>query len=127
MADGLIPSKDKQQKLLQDARVKCDIFAWEKIRVENLLNSTLEKVKLYKTLLGTTKSQLCSVEDLIGHIHFCLQQHGLPTRPMTMATPSPPGSETGSNGAGNSENDRPSKYVLRLALIVSPAYRFESH
>ena len=79
MADGLIPLKDEQQKLLQDAGAKRDIFAWGKIRVENLLNSTLEKVKLYKTLLGTTESQLCSVEDLIGHVRFRLQQCGLLT------------------------------------------------
>ena len=109
MANGPLPPREEQQKLLQDARDKRNTFAQEKAQVENLLNSTLKKVKLYRTLLNTTKSLLCSSEDLIGSIRFCLQQCGIstcipPTHALMATTPLPTYNET----VENSENDHPS-------------------
>ena len=107
VADGHLPPKEEQQKLLQDVRAKRDIFAQEKARVENLLNSAREKVKLYQAMLGTTESKLCSVEDLIGNIRFRLQQRGASIRSITIASPLPAPSET-AMGAENLEDDHSS-------------------
>lgn len=101
MAEGP-PPREEQQKLLRDARAKRDIFAEEKVRVENLLSSALEKVKLYQTLLVVTESKLCYVEDLIGSIRFRLQQRGFPIRAVASLLPAP--DET----TRNPENDHPS-------------------
>ena len=108
MANGPPPPREEQQKLLQDARDKRDTFAQEKARVENLLNSTLEKVKLYRTLLSATESLLCSSKDLIRSIRFRLQQRGIstripPTHALMATTPLPTYNET----VDNSENDHP--------------------
>jgi hypothetical protein len=106
VADGPPPLRTEQQKLLQDTRAKCDDFAQEKARVENLLNLALEKVKLYQTLLGATESKLCSVEDLIGDICFHLQEWGLPIHTITFTSRQPTPSEM-ATGAENPETDHP--------------------
>lgn len=106
MADGPPPLKAEQQKLLQDTWAKHDDFAQEKAQVENLLNLALEKVKLYQTLLGTTESKLCSVEDLIGDIRFRLQERGLPIHTITFTSRQPTPSEM-ATGAKNPETDHP--------------------
>ena len=113
MANGP-PPREEQQRLLRDARAKRDVFAEEKVRVENLLSSALEKVKLYQTLLGVTESKLCYVEDLIGSIRFRLQQRGFPTRTVTSLLPA--SDET----TRNPENNRPSgTYQLSRFLIFT--------
>jgi len=95
VANGLPLCREEQQKLLQDARAKRDTFAQEKARVENLLSVTIEKVKVYKALLGSTESKLCSIEDLIGSIRFRLRQRGIPTHTIMVTSPPPAPSETG--------------------------------
>lgn len=94
MGDNPQPCQEDQQKLLQEARATRDMFVQEKARVENLLNSTLEKVKIYEALLGATQSQICRAEDLIGDIRFRLCQRGIPS--FSIFTPShlPPVHET---------------------------------
>ena len=109
MANGPLPPREEQQKLLQDAQDKCDTFAQEKAWVKSLLNSTLKKAKLYRTLLSATESLLCSSEDLIRSIRFRLQQRGIsacipPTHALMATMPLPTYNET----VENSENDHPS-------------------
>lgn len=117
MADGPPPPKEEQQKLLQDVRAKRDIFAQEKARVENLLNSALEKVKLYQTLLGATESQLCGIEDLIGSIRFRLQQRGLPTRAIMIASPTPTSYETTAQVKDPEGDHPPGWYVVFICFL----------
>ena len=77
MVNGPLPSLEDQQTLLQDVRAKRDTFVQEKARIENLLNSYLEKVKIYQALLGATESQICKIEDLIGDIRLRLHERGI--------------------------------------------------
>ena len=117
MADGLPPPKEEQQKLLQDVRAKHDIFAQEKAWVENLLNSALEKVKLYQTLLGATESQLCGIEDLIGSIRFRLQQRGLPTHAVMVASPTPTSYEMTTQVKDPEGDHPPGWYVVFICFL----------
>ena len=94
MADGPPPTVDEQRQLLEDVRAKRDIFALEKAWIKILLNMTLEKVKFYRTLLGTAESKLCTVEDLIGDIRFRLRQRGVPIRAIITTLPLPGADET---------------------------------
>lgn len=96
MASELNTLSEDQQKLLLDARAKRDAFVQEKARVQNLLNSTLEKMKIYEALLGTTESQVCKAEDLIGDIRFRLHERGIAMNPITSASPVPTPDETAS-------------------------------
>ena len=117
MADGPPPSKEEQQKLLQDVQAKCDIFAQEKAWVENLLNSALKKVKLYQTLLGATESQLCGIEDLIGSICFRLQQRGLPTHAIMVASPTPTSYETTTQVKDPEGDHPPGWYMVFICFL----------
>jgi len=121
VADGPPPPMEEQQKLLQDVRAKRDTFAQEKARVENLLNLALEKVKLYQTLLGTTESQLCTVEDLIGSIRFRLQQRGLSTRTIVVASLLPTLDETAA-GERDPESDQPPGTYSQTSPCTSLTY-----
>lgn len=87
MANELPSPKEAQQKLLQNMQAKHDSFAQEKAWVKNILDSAHKKVKLYQALLGTTESNLCSVEDLIRSIRFRLQEHGVSTHTITVTSP----------------------------------------
>ena len=77
MVNRPLPSLEDQQTLLQDVRAKRDTFVQEKARIENLLNSYLEKVKIYQALLGATESQICKIEDLIGDIRLRPRERGI--------------------------------------------------
>ena len=88
MANKVPPCREDQQKLLQEARAVRDAFVLEKTRVEGLLISAIEKVKIYQTLLGTTQSQICQAEDLIGDIRMRLRRRG--TASFVIFTPPPP-------------------------------------
>ena len=93
-------TKEEQQRLLQDARLKHDTFAQEKARIENLLDFAVEKVKFYRTLLGATESKLCSAEDLIGSIRFRLHKRGVPNPCLVAAAPFPAPDETATSPPG---------------------------
>lgn len=133
VANGPPTIQEEQKKLLQDARAKRDVFAQEKARVESMLNVTLEKVKLYQSMLGTTESKLCSVENLIGDIRFRLQQRGVPVRDMLATSPLQAPAET-SCGVMDSANDRPlgtscflfTFLVLHLHLLPKVLFDRES-
>ena len=86
MAGGPLPCTEDQRKLLHDARATRDAFVQERARVENLLNSALEKVKIYQAQLGATESRICKVEDLIGSIRFRLCERGVSANPITRAS-----------------------------------------
>ena len=89
MVNGPLPSLEDQQTLLQDVRAKRDIFVQEKARIENLLNSYLEKVKIYQALLGSTESQICKIEDLIGDIRLRLRERGILVNSVFSSLPVP--------------------------------------
>ena len=118
MANESPSPKEAQQKLLRDVRAKHDLFVQEKARVENLLNSAHEKVKLYQALLGTTESKLCSVEDLIRSIRFHLQERGVSTRAITVTSPLPTYNET-IIGAEKPEGNHPSGAYVHLGWVLT--------
>ena len=96
VTDGPPSYNEDQQRLLRDARATCDAFVQEKLRVESLLNTALEKVKIYQAQLGATESQICRAEDLIGVIRFQLRQNTFTINPPTsrsLLTPETSGSE----------------------------------
>lgn len=100
------PAAEEQQKLLQEAWAKRDLFALDKARVENLLNIASEKVQVYKALLGAAETKLFTVEDLIGNIRCRLQQRGLPTRAIMTTSPAPTPTNTCTGETSRAPNPR---------------------
>ncbi|KAF9778486.1 hypothetical protein BJ322DRAFT_1024954 [Thelephora terrestris] len=97
-SDGSLTSSEAQERLLQEVRAKRDAFVQEKARVTNLLNSAIEKVKIYEVLLGMTESQVCKVEDLIGDIRFRLRERGVLLSHTYISSAAPPHTDIASAG-----------------------------